>query len=580
MKENASLKKVYYLSFLIMIVIPILLVLLIAMNVIRRNTLRAAVVSIENAHDAVAGTLGESIRDNALLLSHFVYVNDRELLALAAGTDTDNVADKYRYSSDLSDLFQVAMAPKQSVISGMIYLNSGKSTYLKQDVNIPQADLIQADWYQQALAKQNHVTVGLYDTGKTKIGSSGTKKNQLVLAVAMAPDHYLDRSGKVEMVVLFFQTRLGDLIQSYKKSLDLDEMVILDEAGKLVFGQPGSAPAQRGMMRIATPIPETGWQLCSRVETAQLTGSFNQISSIMIFVTAILFLLYYLFSKFFLGSIINPIQLLVVGLKQVEEGDLDTRVEPAGNQEIRTMMTSFNQTVSRLKATILEKERANEEKMEADIRALQSQINPHFLVNTLNSIRFMAQVSKFDGIRKMAEALINILSCSFRSNISFYTVAEELKVLESYLYLMRIRYSGGFEVEYQVADDCRQLLVPRLVLQPLVENSIVHGFTELEEELGLLKITIAKAGEQLCLEVWDNGKGMSQAAIARVFADTSRAKNDNYSIGLENVCSRLRLKFKEHCSFVIESEVGVFTRMIIRLPAVEEGNWDEPGRDC
>ena len=109
------------------------------------------------------------------------------------------------------------------------------------------------------------------------------------------------------------------------------------------------------------------------------------------------------------------------------------------------MIHSFNRMVRELKASIEENEQVQQKKHQAEVRALQSQINPHFLVNTLNSIRFMAQVSKFDGIRKMAEALIKILSCSFRGSISFYTVREELDVLDSYLYLMKIRYSDGFE---------------------------------------------------------------------------------------------------------------------------------------
>ena len=102
----------------------------------------------------------------------------------------------------------------------------------------------------------------------------------------------------------------------------------------------------------------------------------------------------------------------------------------------------------------------------------------------------MAQVSRFDGIRKMAEALIKILSCSFRGSISFYTVREELDVLDSYIYLMKIRYSDGFEVEYQIDRGCLDYKMPRLILQPIVENSIVHGLAEKEDDIGHLKISL------------------------------------------------------------------------------------------
>lgn len=107
-------------------------------------------------------------------------------------------------------------------------------------------------------------------------------------------------------------------------------------------------------------------------------------------------------------------------------------------------MTSFNQMVLSIKNMLRLTEETLEKKHQAEIQALQSQINPHFIVNTLNSIRFMAQVARFDGIRKMAEALVSIVSCSFRSNVSFYTVGEELEMLKTYVYLMRIRYSNSF----------------------------------------------------------------------------------------------------------------------------------------
>ena len=142
----------------------------------------------------------------------------------------------------------------------------------------------------------------------------------------------------------------------------------------------------------------------------------------------------------------------------------------------------------RLKQLIQENEEQQQKKHEAEIRDLQSQITPHFLVNSLNSIRFIAQVSRYEAIAKMAEALIKILSCSFRSNAGFYTFQEEMEVLDGFIYLMQIRYSDGFELEYHVEDSCMDCLIPRLILQPIVENSIVHGFSEMED-MGLIDVS-------------------------------------------------------------------------------------------
>ena len=137
-------------------------------------------------------------------------------------------------------------------------------------------------------------------------------------------------------------------------------------------------------------------------------------------------------------------------------------------------------------------------------------------MNTLNSIRFMAQMSGYDGTRRMAQALGNIVSCSFRSSTSFYTVDEELQMLDSYLYIMRIRYADGFEVRYDVAEDCRSCRLPRLTLQPIVENALDHGFADMGDELGQLVIQAARQGDFLCLEVEDNGCGMTPEQVDAV----------------------------------------------------------------
>lgn len=175
-------------------------------------------------------------------------------------------------------------------------------------------------------------------------------------------------------------------------------------------------------------------------------------------------------------------------------------------------------------------------------------------------------MAKFDGIRKMAEALVSIVSCSFRSNVSFYTVREELEMLETYVYLMRIRYSNGFEVRYDVEPACLDCRLPRLTLQPILENAVTHGFDELTEELGQIKVSVYRREGFLCLSVWDNGRGMTPEEINRVLGQRRRKKDDNTSIGLENVQARIKLNFGESARLEIESEPEVYTRVVLKLP--------------
>ncbi len=178
----------------------------------------------------------------------------------------------------------------------------------------------------------------------------------------------------------------------------------------------------------------------------------------------------------------------------------------------------------------------------------------------------MAQVAKFEGIQKMSEALISIVACSFRSNVSLYTVAEELQVLDSYVYLMRIRYSDSFEVRYEVEPGCGDYLLPRLILQPLVENAITHGFAGMEEELGQIEVSVYRRENELFLAVRDNGCGMTEDQRQQLLNRPPRRGNDNTSIGLENVLARLRLHFGKQAGMEVESAPGQGTEVRLHLP--------------
>ena len=594
--KRFSLKTVYYRSFLLLIVIPILLVSVISLTLTRYIMERSAITNIRNAQASIESSLSKAIRDISLQLSHLVYVNDGEVMELASGMDSGDQQQRYDSRNRLSEVFRVAMVPSQDTISAMFYLKDGCTVYLKDEIRIPKEIMEQEAWYRQALAGPNVVSVGAFDTSRQNLTYSRLKSGEFVLTAAFSPDYQADRSGKMEMVSLFSVTHVGEVIRGFNRDEQLGTTFILDSSGSLIFAGDRYQEASRllkgltskeagvyktafdaqgngrrqGYTIVVSDVEENGWKIVSCVRTARLTASYNQVTLASILVISLLFLLFYLFSRYFLGQIITPLHTVVEGMKEMEEGNLTVHVEPAGQSEIRTMIHSFNRMVRELKASIEENEQVQQKKHQAEVRALQSQINPHFLVNTLNSIRFMAQVSKFDGIRKMAEALIKILSCSFRGSISFYTVREELDVLDSYLYLMKIRYSDGFEVVYDIDETCLDCKVPRLILQPIVENSIVHGLAEKEDDIGHLTVRLKASGDSLIFTVEDDGRGMTEEEIRQLLTHRERAEGDNTSIGVENVLSRLKLNFGSRYGIRMESQPGQYTKTILTIPLMNE----------
>lgn len=342
-----------------------------------------------------------------------------------------------------------------------------------------------------------------------------------MIVTALATDMSTDKSSEIEVIAFCTVSQIGDLFSSQRRDSRQSFSVILDGSGQVIYGDMGNEEVRdffRHRQRAFTPgsqtrrakllkdgacdyffrtrtIPDTDWSVVTFVEEASFGQRFYEVGSLLALVVIALLVLFYLYSRYFLNSIITPVHTVCEGMVRLDSSDLDVHLEPTGHREIQELMSYFNQMVLSIKHMIAFTEETEKKKHEAEILALQSQINPHFIVNTLNSIRFMAQMAKYDGIRKMAEALVSIVSCSFRSNASFYTVREELEILDTYIYLMRIRYSNGFEVRYDVQEDCLSYMLPRLTLQPVVENSITHGFDEMDENWARSKYPSIRTGD-------------------------------------------------------------------------------------
>lgn len=586
-RKKETLKTSYYRSFLLLIVVPILVITISSIGIIRKMMRDAAIQNIRRAQDNIVTTLNAEVKDVSLRLSHFVYVNDNEIMKIASKTDTEDVSARYHYTRLLTESFNYAMVPVQDILAAIFIMKDGQTTYMKDDTVLTMEEIKGAAWYQEALSDKNMVKTGFYNTNVT---TSRHNANSFTIVAALSPGIDVDRDGNVEMAALFMTSQAGNMIKDYNREKLLGSTMILGKNGEVLFDASGISAllpevslgeeatawwhqavsrhriGGTGYVFVASEEPETGCRVVSVIEAGALTRNFTRAAMAVIGVTLILFALFYRFSSYFLRNIVDPVHNVVEGMEQVEEGNLEVHIDPSGQAEIRTMVHSFNSMVRRLRHLIEENKTQQEKKHEAEIRALQSQINPHFLVNSLSSIRFMAQVAKFEGIRRMAEALIKILSTSFRSNAGFYSLREELEVLDSFVYLMKIRYSDGFEIAYQVEEACLDYRIPRLILQPIVENSIVHGFSEMVDEIGRISLTAEAVDGQICIAVEDNGKGMPQKEIDQLLSGAGVQKEDHTSIGVVNVLTRLKLNYGEQCKMTIASEMGQYTKTSVFIP--------------
>ena len=266
----------------------------------------------------------------------------------------------------------------------------------------------------------------------------------------------------------------------------------------------------------------------------------------------------------------KPIKNMTDTVEKVSKGDLSLRVDVTTEDEIGTLCREFNHMLDNLEdliARVIEEERL---KKDAELEALQYQITPHFMYNTLNSIKYAALIKGEKELGGLIGDFVELLQASVNKKGTFISVADELHILKNYIHLQEFRYQGSFDVEYDIAKDAYGCYIPRLILQPLVENAILHGI-DMKGGNGRLVIRGRVEGTRLTLSVIDNGRGMTKEQIEELLSSKAKKTNGLSAIGVPNVRERLELYYEAEGGITYESGENGTTATIF-LPADREVN--------
>ena len=200
-----------------------------------------------------------------------------------------------------------------------------------------------------------------------------------------------------------------------------------------------------------------------------------------------------------------------------------------------------------------------EERRKAELNALQMQINPHFLYNTLSTIKYLARGEKINEVENTIDALISILRNTIGTTEEMATIESEIENLKQYVYINKLRFGGETNVTFKVDESCRNLLIPKLIIQPFIENAFFHAFTG--NSRGEINVFINKCGNFVLVEIMDNGIGMEVTDINKL-----KKKKIKGGIGIKNVDERIKLIYGEEFGVKIDSELGYGTIISIKIP--------------
>lgn len=435
---------------------------------------------------------------------------------------------------------------------------------------VTSADMMAQKWYQDALVHSN-VPI---------IHSIKNQNNQIVISISQeVKSNAGENLGVIRLDVDYHE------LEKYVKELSLGDngyAFVIQKDGTLIYHPDSEAfesvDKQMSVQEISnspmdsmvsddffvhkSPIENSDWILVGvssfsrfKEDSVKLLGIVSVVGvlSLLICMLGIFTLIRYQ---------LLPVKKLGQVMRRVEEGDTTIRAEQKGAQEFQVLAGTFNQMLERIE-TLMKEEKEQEALTRIyELKALTSQINPHFLYNTLDTIIWMAEFQDHQKVVDITKALSNYFRLSLNAGEEIVTLRQEIEHVRQYLFIQKERYGDKLEYTIFEPDDIPDIKLPKIVLQPLVENAIYHGIKE-SERPGKITITVSKRDTFIDICIADNGVGIKE--------NTTSTKELG-GVGIKNIKERLTLFFGEAFSMEIESESNAYTKVYLHLPLKEEGH--------
>lgn len=317
---------------------------------------------------------------------------------------------------------------------------------------------------------------------------------------------------------------------------------------------------------IIKTVSYTGWKLVGVIPDSTFTQGMFDIRYFIIMIILLMAMMLAVINRVVSVRISSPILKLNDSVREYEAGE-KPEIYIGGSQEIRHLGNSIQRSYEQIDRLMQEIVKEQNERRKSELDALQSQINPHFLYNALDSITWMIEGERNDDAVYMISELAKLFRISLSRGQTIIRVQDELQHAKSYMNIQKVRYKNAFSVIFDVDPVVYTYCSVKLVLQPLLENSISYGVSSMDE-LGEIRVVARKQGERIILSVEDNGLGMSEEEAELVLTDSDRIHKRGSGVGLINVNNRIQMLFGKEYGLVVESEPDEGTTVSICIPAV------------
>lgn len=584
MRAFHSIRTKLLLYFLIILVISSSAIGVLSYQIAVRNLKEKVSDSYEKSMELIAN----NVQDNLVQIqriSDFIYVNDtvKEMIETEQGSyaniKSKDELTKIFTNSTVSNLFQninsIKIADREKVIYSYV-------SYGQYDI-YDNKKVVESPYFREILDSGKTSTQIMTGLGADFFMAHYSPQESISLFRPIVDDQFLNVIGV--MFININQETFRQEAGTYGDDIGL-EIDILDEQNRIIYSNTERQAETDNRINNASRTFHyedektgqmifvncffDGWKLIGRVETGQLIRENRQILMVSLLGVAIAagmtILAWLALSSLFL----RPVRELKQVMKKIRTGDFNVRANIVSRDELGELTEDFNYMIDQI-TQLFRKQLEDESRLkDAQYMALQAQINPHFLYNTLNSIRWMAIIQKEENIKEAVDALVRLLR-STTGKKDKETVAEAVETLKSYTFIQKMAYRCKFEMQWQIEAEAEGCMCPKFLLQPLVENAIYHGI-EPKEGTGTITITVRSENrERLYFEILDDGVGMTEEQVERLLEDIDTAGNTFTGIGVRNVNERLILMYGEECRLHFESEPGRYCRVWFAIPMLRGG---------
>lgn len=463
---------------------------------------------------------------------------------------------------------------KDRVFSIYLYnLNGGQDLFVSPNQPIDNNFKIANELWFKKFMHSNDRTITL----TTRIDKQLENK---ILAVSHARKiHDVDNGKLLGVIVVSIDIKFIEIVNRNLQEGLSSRFMIVDEDDKIVYNvndqligtlfRDNVRPVESLNIVVTSPLSQQKWTTYLYMPLDELTADGKILGSNLVTLAIVMSLFAAIISIFLSHVITHPIKKLLHNIVLVEKGQFEQVEHIRSRDEIGHLSNRFNKMSYELKRMVERMQQEEIEKAAAEMRALHDQINPHFLYNTLGSVKWIASMQQAYKIVEMTDALISMLRYATRSDGPLVTIREEIDNIGNYVTIQNVRYYGCIQMRYEIEDRLMDYRMPKMILQPIVENAIFHGLAELEED-GVITIRIQPKGSDVTIEVCDNGVGMDHHTILNFMEEKLKVDTGTTGIGLHNVQRRIQLHFGKPYGIQVASQIGEGTIFTILLPAISE----------